>query len=85
MVIRITNCRDVEITGTKIFGPDNGFEIFDSEDVKVKNVYCETRTAVYGERVRGLKVTNLSHDDRGGINRLTLLAVLVRRAAHGNV
>ena len=83
--IHITNSRNINIGRSKISGMDIGVEVYDSENVTVTDVHCETRTAVSGARVKGLKVVNLTHDDRSWINHPTLLAVLVRRAAHGNV
>lgn len=83
--IQIINSRNVNIKGTKAFGMDIGFEIYDSEYVNITDVHCETRIAVSGARVKGLKAIKFTHDDSGWIYHPTLLAVLVRRAAHGNV
>ena len=83
--IHISNSRNINIGRVKLSGMDIGVEVYDSENVRVTDAHCETRTAVSGARVKGLKAINFTHDDSGWIYHPTLLAVLVRRAAHGNV
>jgi len=81
----IRNCKNLTFTGPSAKGMEVGFDISDSESINLIDANFETRTAVKGARVKGLQMTNLVHDDRGWISRPTPLAVLVRRAVHGDV
>jgi len=83
--ILLRNCKDVTFTNVAMKGLDTGFEIYDSEDVRMTGVHCETRTAVSGERVKRLIASKMTHDDSLWMSQPTLLAILVRRAAHGHV
>lgn len=84
--VLIRNCIDVQFNNISMGGMDTAFEIYDSDDIRMNDVRLEsTRTAVAGERVRGLTVNRMSHSEAGWHPSPTALAVAVRRIAHGYV
>ena len=84
--ILLRNCVDVRFDNISMTGMDNAFEIYDSDDIKMNNVDLRaTRTAVKGERVRGLTANTVTHSEEGWLPCVTPLAIAVRRVAHGYV
>lgn len=84
--VLIRNCVDVQFDNVSMDGMDTAFEIYDSDDIRMNDIRLEsTRTAVAGERVRGLTVNGMSHSQAGWYPRPTPLAIAVRRIAHGHV
>jgi len=81
----IKNCKDLTFTSPSVRGAEVGFYIEDSEDIKVISAKLHTRTGIKGTRVKGLSMTDSTHDDHGWKNQPTCLAVFIRRAIYGDV
>lgn len=82
----IRNCVDVQFDNISMDGMDTAFEIYDSDDIRMNDIRLgSTRTAVAGERVRGLSVSGMSHSQAGRYPTPTPLAVAVRRIVYGDV
>lgn len=81
-----TNCTNMTFTDVVVVGRDVAFDFSDSDGIKMENVHCQsTRVAVSGERVRGLQASNVTHNQSGGFPQLTVLTMIIRRAAYGYV
>lgn len=84
--IVLRNCVDVRLDSISMSGVDTGFEIYDSEDIKMRDVELRaTHTAVKGERVRGFSAQSITHSEAGWLPRLSPLAIAVWRVTHGDV
>lgn len=84
--ILLRNCVDVRLENILMTGMDNAFEIYDSDDIKMKDIDIRaTRTGVKGERIRGLIAKSVTHSEEGWLPRVTPLAMAVRRVTHGHV
>ncbi len=84
--ILMTNCVGAHIESCSIIGMDNAFEIYDSEDVLLKDVNISaTRTAVKGERIRRLSADNFTHSSIGWAPRPKPLAIAIWRIVNGYV
>lgn len=82
----ITNCVNVRLNNISMEGMETAFEIYDSNDIRMNDIRLEsTRTAIAGERIRGLTVNRMSHSEIGWHPRPAPLAVAVRRIVHGYV
>lgn len=84
--VRIRDSRNIQFDSIVMRGMDTAFEIYDSDDIRMTSVRLEsTRTAISGERVRGLVVKDMLHSEAGWHPKPTLLAYAVWRVAHGYV
>lgn len=83
--IGIIGCVGAEVVGSSVSGADGGVEIIDSFDTRVVGGHFETRVGVKGRLIRGLSASGITHDDQMWRLRPSLLANLVRSAAHGDV
>lgn len=83
--VGIIGCVDSRVIEFKASGADAGVEIIDSLNTSVVGGHFETRVAVLGNRVKGLRTSGLTHDDQQLQLRPSPLAMLIRGAAHGDV
>lgn len=84
--VMIRNSKDLRFDNVSLSGADTAFEIYDSDDIRMNSIQIgSTRTAVAGERVRGLSVNGMTHSQEGWQPTPTRLALIIRSINNGYV
>jgi predicted ATP-grasp superfamily ATP-dependent carboligase len=82
----LTDCKNMTLTNVSSVNCDVGVGIADSSNIKIDGFKAlNTKTAVKGERVRGLEAKNMFHSESDGLQNMSLLAVAIMRINHGYV
>lgn len=79
------DCKDVTLINPQMDGMEIGIDITNTEKITIKGGRLNTLKGVVGSGVKNLSAEGLTHDDRAFRMRPTLIAVMVRRAVHGDV
>ncbi|AQT08907.1 hypothetical protein H78_02233 [Pseudomonas protegens] len=84
--IFLKDCVDVQLNDISMIGMDKAFEVYNSEDIRMRNVELKaTRVAVAGAGNRGIKVERMHHSEAGWAPTPSRLALAIQGVIYAHV